>query len=80
MITKPDDRGVRVHFSTPADIYLLHGTQTAYDNHKASHPMGTGAIAPMISSWSMKLTTQLHLFPRIRRMRGAYLHANIHVF
>jgi hypothetical protein len=58
IITRPDDRGVRVHFSNPEDIVLLHDTKTAYENHQASQSMGTGDTDPMIGRCSMKLLSR----------------------
>jgi hypothetical protein len=53
---------------------LLHIVQTGSRAHPAPYPMDTGGLFPReYSSWGVKLTTDLHPFPRLR-MVELYLH------
>jgi hypothetical protein len=61
-----------VRFPTGVGIFSLrHRIQTRSGTHPASYPMGTGGLFPRVQSGrGVKLTTHLHLVPRLR-MREA---------
>jgi len=46
------------------DLSFLHNIQTSSGDHPA-YSMGTVVLSQGYSSWSMMLTTQLHLTPRL---------------
>jgi hypothetical protein len=57
-----DDQGVKVQFPTWArDFSFLHNVQTGSGAHWSSYTMGTGDFPR-----GVKLTTHLHLVPRLR--------------
>jgi hypothetical protein len=55
-----DSRHWQTHFS------LHHRVQTVSGSHEASYTMGTGVSFPGVKRQNMKLTTHLHLVPRLR--------------
>jgi len=54
---------------------LHHRVQTGSEAHPASHPMGTGGLLTRDKSGrGVKLTTRIHLVPRLRiRLPGVVL-------
>jgi hypothetical protein len=62
------DRGCRVRFLAEAGNFsLYHRVQNDSGTHPASYPMGTGYVFPWgYSGRSVKLTTHLHLLPRLK--------------
>jgi hypothetical protein len=57
-----------VRFSAVAEnFFLRHRVQTGSGSHPASYPTGSGALSPGVRGWGVKLTTHLHLVPRLRK-------------
>jgi hypothetical protein len=65
-----DDRGSISGKEQVMDFFLRHSVQSGFAAHPASYQMGTGILSPGVESRDVKLTTRLHLVPRLR-MRGA---------
>jgi len=54
------------------NISLLHNVQTGSGAHPTSYSMGTGFISWEQTGGSVKLTTDLHLVPRLRMSGGIF--------
>jgi hypothetical protein len=67
-----DGRGIRVRFTAgETDFSFSHSAETGSGAHPVSHPLSTvGSFLGVKVGGGVKLTTRLHLMPRLR-MREA---------